>query len=80
MAKEDNDKVNKGETDMSIATSTSKKTSFADFVAEHKEEIRKLSEANWKINSNGQHVILKNDPWRDEHEWDELNEELNPKK
>lgn len=42
-----------------------------DFINQNKEKIRKLSEQNTKKNSKGEVVITKNDPWRNEVEWEQ---------
>ena len=48
-----------------------------DFIKENKEKIYALAKRNGKYNEEGQAVIEKDDPWRDETEWDILYESLN---
>lgn len=80
MDKEDNGMNGEGKS-MSIPLErASKKPSFSDFVKEHKEQIQKLADFNWEKNSDGQYIIPKDDPWRQEHHWDELHKELKDKK
>lgn len=57
----------KGEEPMSIDTEVIKK---------HKEAILKIAKANTKKNEDGLTVIEKDDPWRNETEWDELFKEI----
>jgi len=76
MGKEEKDKINKEADKMSLNLNKTQKTSFSDFVSQHRKQIQKLSDTNWKKNSDGKYVITKDDPWRQEHEWDELNKEL----
>ena len=45
-------------------------------IEKHKEAILKIARANTKKNENGLTVIEKDDPWRNETEWDELYKEL----
>ncbi|SPF32601.1 hypothetical protein SBF1_1120001 [Candidatus Desulfosporosinus infrequens] len=52
----------------------------SDFVSQHRDKIQELSNANWPKNSDGEYVITKDDPWRQEHEWDELYKELKQQK
>jgi len=72
MDKKKKNDTSEGGEDMSVALNTPSETSFADFVTQHKEEINKLADSNWKKNSNGKYVITKDDLWRQEHEWDEV--------
>lgn len=80
MDKEEKDKIKKEGDKMSLPLNKTQKTSFSDFVSQHREQIHKLSDANWKRNSDGKYVITKDDSWRQEHEWDDLNKELNQDK
>lgn len=48
-----------------------------DFIKENKEKIYALAKRNGKYDEEGQVVIEKDDPWRDETEWDILYESLN---
>jgi hypothetical protein len=43
---------------------------FTDFVRDNKEKIYKIAEANTVRNKEGAPVITKDDPWRNESEWD----------
>lgn len=45
---------------------------FADFMKANKEKIYALAEANTPKNDNNTPVITKDDPWRNEKEWDEV--------
>ncbi|MFZ3103046.1 MAG: hypothetical protein WA131_09250 [Desulfitobacteriaceae bacterium] len=80
MDKEEKDKVNKEENEMSLPLNKTQKPSFSDFVNQHRDKIQELSDANWPKNSDGEYVITKDDPWRQEHEWDELYKELKRQK
>ncbi len=80
MGKEEKDKINEEADKMSLNLNKTHKTSFSDFVSQHRKQIQKLSDTNWKKNSDGKYVITKEDPWRQEHEWDELNNELHQDK
>lgn len=50
------------------------------FIEKNKEKIKKIAEANTKKNKDGLTVLDKNDPWREETEWDQLYKELKDKK
>jgi hypothetical protein len=78
MNKEGKDRGNKGEKDMQAIV---KKTvpSFADFVNSNKNGIRKAVGSNSTQNSDGLTVISKDDPWRDESEWDQLEKDFKDK-
>ncbi|HBW35633.1 hypothetical protein [Desulfosporosinus sp. BICA1-9] len=52
---------------------------FADFVNKNKDIIYKIAKANTVVNEAGLTVIPKDDPWRDEKEWDEMYEDLKKK-
>jgi hypothetical protein len=80
MDKEEKDKKDKEEGKVSLPLNKKQKTSFFDFVSQHREQIQTLADKNWKKNSDGNYVIEKDDPWRQEHEWDELYKELKRKK
>ena len=54
-------------------------TTFADFVNKNKTIIYKIAKANTVVNESGLAVIPKDDPWRDEKEWDEMYEDLKKK-
>lgn len=45
---------------------------FKDYIAKNKEKAYRLAKENTVYNSEGKATISKNDPWIDEHEWDEL--------
>ena len=47
--------------------------SFKEFIKQNKEKIRKLAEINTIRNSKGEVVIAKDDPSRNEVEWDDDN-------
>lgn len=76
MDKEDMDKKDKEEGKVSLPLNKKPNTSFSDFVSQHREQIHTIADKNCKKNSNGDYVIEKDDPWREEHEWDELYKEL----
>lgn len=80
MDKEEKDKKNEEGNKMSLSFNKNHKTSFSDFVSQHREQIHKFSDTNWKKNSDGKYVISKDDPWRREHEWDELKKEFHQEK
>jgi len=80
MDKEESNKMKKEGDEMSLPLNKTQKSLFSDFVSQHGEQIQQLSDANWKKNSDGKYIITKDDSWRQEHEWDELNKELNRKK
>lgn len=42
------------------------------FIEENKEKIYKIAEDNTKRNKDGLTVLTKDDPWRDEDEWDKM--------
>ncbi|MDR3601493.1 MAG: hypothetical protein P4L49_13610 [Desulfosporosinus sp.] len=52
---------------------------FAEFVNKNKDLINKIARSNTIQNDAGVTVIPKDDPWRDEHEWDEMYKELKKK-
>jgi len=54
-------------------------TIFADFVNKNKDIIYKMAKANTVFNEAGLTVIPKDDPWRDEIEWDEKYKDLKKK-
>lgn len=81
MDKEEKGRLKKKEDqDMPAILKANNNPSFADFVAEHQEQIRKLSDNNWKKNSEGEYVITPDDAWLDEDHWDRYFEELHRKK
>jgi len=45
-------------------------------VIQYSEKAYKLASDNMKYNADGKAVILENDEWRDEKEWDEVFEQL----
>jgi len=61
--------------DMPVTADRIQADSFADFLTRNKLLIRQLAEANTKKNQEGKTTISKNDPWREEHEWNKLNKE-----
>ncbi|SFM38372.1 hypothetical protein [Pelosinus propionicus] len=54
-----------------------KDMNFTDFIEKNKDKIRKVAEANTVRNKKGIPVITKDDPWRNEKEWDITFSELN---
>ena len=52
---------------------------FAEFMDKNKDLINKIAQSNTTQNDAGVTVVPKNDPWRDEQEWDELYKELKDK-
>lgn len=46
-------------------------TNFNDFIKMNKDKIKKLAEANTIRNKEGVPVITKDDPWREETEWED---------
>ncbi len=48
------------------------KKDFSSFMAQNREKAYAIANANTPKNKNGKAVITKDDPWRNEHEWDEL--------
>lgn len=52
---------------------------FAEFVNKNKDLINRIARSNTTQNDAGVTVIPKDDPWRDEHEWDEMYKELKEK-
>lgn len=53
---------------------------LTDFIQQNKEKIRRLSDVNSPKKINGVPVIGKDDPWRDENEWDDHSRELDKNK
>jgi hypothetical protein len=53
-----------------------KMDNFSEFLEKNKAKIRKVADSITKKNENGIPVISKDDPWRKEHEWDDLYKEL----
>ena len=53
--------------------------SFADFVNQNKNTIHKVTGSNSIKNHDGDTVISKDDPWRNESEWDQIYWELKDK-
>ena len=51
-------------------------SSFADFIRTNKDVIKKVVSSNTVKNKDGLTVIAKNDPWRNEKEWDQFNKEI----
>ena len=49
--------------------------SFTDFIRTNKNTINKVVNSNTVKNKDGLTVITKNDPWRNEKEWDQFNKE-----
>lgn len=45
---------------------------FNKFIAENMQAVRAIAEANTVRNKEGLVVITKDDPWREEKEWDEM--------
>jgi hypothetical protein len=45
---------------------------FKEFLEKNKEKIYKITESNTKRNENGIPIITKDDPWRQEKEWDSM--------
>lgn len=80
MDKEEKDKTDKEVVKMSLPLNKKQNTSFSDFISQHREQIQTIADKNWKKNSDGDYVIEKDDPWRQEYEWDELYKELKHKK
>jgi len=75
MDKEEKSKVNK-EGDKMQTTLKKDTFSFADFIRTNKNTIRKVVNSNSTKNNDGLTVISKNDPWRNESEWDQLNKDI----
>lgn len=53
---------------------------FAEFVSKNRDLINRIAKSNTIKNNDGLTVIEKDDPSRDEHEWDDLYKELQEKK
>jgi len=47
-----------------------KQTSFKEFVTKNKILIHSIANSNTIKNEDGKTVVPKNDPWRNENEWD----------
>lgn len=56
------------------------KYTFEEFIAKNRQLIRTAANANTVKGKEGKTVIAKNDPWRNEHEWDEMHRALKNKK
>jgi len=72
--KKDTKKQREGK-DMPVTANSVQADTFAEFLTRNKLLIRHLAEANTKRNQEGKTVISKNDPWREEHEWNKANKE-----
>ncbi|HZK84497.1 MAG TPA: hypothetical protein VFC58_07460 [Desulfosporosinus sp.] len=75
MDKEELERKNEEGKNMRAARKESE-PSFADFINSNKNVIRKIVGANSTNNRDGLAVITKDDPWRDESEWDQLDRDL----
>jgi hypothetical protein len=53
---------------------------LAEFIQQNKQKIRRVSDSNSSKKSDGIPVIKKDDPWRDETEWDDHYRELDKDK
>ena len=73
MRKKGKGKGNKEGDNMQTALNQS---SFADFIRTNKDVIKKVVSSNTVKNKDGLTVIAKNDPWRNEKEWDQFNKEI----
>lgn len=69
MDKEDKDGNKKEGEDMVVAEQ--KVSTFADFLRQNRAKIQRNAEANTTRNGNGDVVITRDDPSRNEHEWTE---------
>lgn len=78
MDKEEKDGDNKGEKDMQ-AVLKGTAPSFADFLNSNKDIVRKVVDSNTVKNNDGLTVISKDDPWRDELEWDHYDRKIKDK-
>ncbi|MDD5486937.1 MAG: hypothetical protein PHW65_05230 [Dehalococcoidales bacterium] len=45
---------------------------FAEFIQKNREVAYKIAESNTVRNKDGRPVITKDDPWRNEKEWDRI--------
>jgi hypothetical protein len=73
MDKKEKGKGNKEGDNMQTALNQS---SFADFIRTNNDVIKKVVSSNTVKNKDGLTVIAKNDPWRNEKEWDQFNKEI----
>lgn len=51
-------------------------SAYIEFIENNKDVIRKIADSNTKKNQDGLTVIEKDDPWREESEWDDFFKEL----
>lgn len=72
-------KTNHEEMDKMPIPQKKEERTFTDFVNENKELLYKIAKSNTVINQSGLTVILQDDPWLDEKEWDEMYEDLKKK-
>ena len=52
---------------------------FAEFLTKNKDLINRVARSNTTKNDADVTVITRDDPWRDEHEWDDMYKELKKK-
>lgn len=49
-----------------------RKCSFEEFVVKNRDAVRSIAISNTVRNKDGKTVVMKNDPWRKENEWETL--------
>ncbi|MHB8122575.1 MAG: hypothetical protein ACYDG4_10520 [Desulfuromonadaceae bacterium] len=70
----------KKEGDNMPAVIEEQKCTFEEFITKNRKLVRTVAVANTAKDREGNTVIAKNDPWRNEHEWDEMHRKLKNKK
>lgn len=70
---------NHGGDNMSLPQKSVEKD-FAEFLSKNRDSINRIARSNTVKNDDGLTVITKDDPSREEREWDELYKELQDKK
>lgn len=53
---------------------------FQEFIAKNREFVYAIANENVTRGKDGRVVLAKDDPWRNEHEWDEMYQRLKNKK
>jgi len=76
MSKEEKDGKKQEEEGKEMVVAKKRIKTFSDFLHKNQSKIQRTAEANTTRNKDGDVVITKDDPSRDEHEWTEICKEV----
>ncbi|MHB1406779.1 MAG: hypothetical protein ACYCV0_14470 [Desulfitobacteriaceae bacterium] len=70
---------NHGGTDKMPVPQKTNDTNFSDFITKKRDVINRIVKSNTQKNDAGLTIVPKDDPWREEEEWDAMYKDLKNK-